>query len=205
MKANPIANEESLRVQREKKKNIGSESEKAELFFIFSRPLASVLCLIVPSFCFWGTTMEIKLMICFSCVILTINFQWLKILLVTLLFFIVEYIFLKQFVKLLMVKYTYLLCYLLTYSYCYCRKSCDRTKRWLCFIASPHMIKEHPETLPKSPRKRKEVISALTNKFKLRIKPTQSKVGRPKSELTKSEKEWLKNVLTNPILHMSPR
>ena len=115
MKANPIANEESLRVQREKKKNIGSESEKAELFFIFSRPLASVLCLIVPSFCFWGTTMEIKLMICFSCVILTINFQWLKILLVTLLFFIVEYIFLKQFVKLLMVKYTYLLCYLLTY------------------------------------------------------------------------------------------
>ena len=53
--------------------------------------------------------MEIKLIICFSCVIPTINFQRLKILLVTLLFFIVEYIFLKQFVKLLMVKYTYLL------------------------------------------------------------------------------------------------
>ena len=51
--------------------------------------------------------MEIKLIICFSCVIPTINFQRLKILLVTLLFFIVEYIFLKQFVKLLMVKYTY--------------------------------------------------------------------------------------------------
>ena len=39
----------------------------------------------------------------------TINFQRLKMLLVTLLFFIFEYIFLKQFVKLLMVKYTYLL------------------------------------------------------------------------------------------------
>ena len=51
------------------------------------------------------------------------------------------------------------------------------------------------KTLPKSPRKRKKVISALTNKFKLRIKPTQSKAGRPKNELTESEKEWLKNVL----------
>ena len=38
-----------------------------------------------------------------------INFQQLKILLVTLLFFIVEYIFFKQFVKLMMVKYTYIL------------------------------------------------------------------------------------------------
>ena len=55
--------------------------------------------------------MEIKLIICFSCVIPTINFQRLKILLVTLLFFIVEYIFLKQFVKLL----NYLLTYLLTF------------------------------------------------------------------------------------------
>ena len=51
--------------------------------------------------------------ISFSCVIPTINFQRLKILLVTLLFFIVEYIFLKQFVKLLMVRYTYLLNYVL--------------------------------------------------------------------------------------------
>ena len=47
--------------------------------------------------------------ISFSCVIPTINFQRLKMLLVTLLFFILEYIFFKQFVKLLMVKYTYLL------------------------------------------------------------------------------------------------
>ena len=38
-----------------------------------------------------------------------INFRQLKILLVTLLFFIVDYIFLKQFVKLLMVKCTYIL------------------------------------------------------------------------------------------------
>ena len=52
--------------------------------------------------------MEVKLIICFSCVIPTMNFQQLKILLVTLLFFIVQYMFLKQFVKLLMVKYTYL-------------------------------------------------------------------------------------------------
>ena len=43
--------------------------------------------------------MEIKLISFFSCVIPTINF--------TLLFFIVKYIFLKQFIKLLIVKYTY--------------------------------------------------------------------------------------------------
>ena len=59
--------------------------------------------------------MEIKLIICFSCVIPTINFQRLKILLVTLLFFIVEYIFLKQFVKLLNCLLTHLVTYLLTY------------------------------------------------------------------------------------------
>ena len=53
--------------------------------------------------------MEIKLIICFSCVIPTINFQRLKILLVTVLFIIVEYVFLNQFVKLLMLKYTHLL------------------------------------------------------------------------------------------------
>ena len=53
--------------------------------------------------------MKIKLITCFSCVIRTIYFQRLNILLVTLLFFIVDYIFLKQFIKLLMVKYTYLL------------------------------------------------------------------------------------------------
>ena len=59
-------------------------------------------------------------------------------------------------------------------------------------------IQKVAKTLPKSPRKRKEVISALTNKFKLRIKPTQSKAGRPKNELTESEKEWLKNFLDKP-------
>ena len=53
--------------------------------------------------------MEINFIICFFCVIPPINFQRLRILLVTLLFFIVEYIFFKQFVKLLMAKYTYVL------------------------------------------------------------------------------------------------
>ena len=51
-----------------------------------------------------------KFINCFSCVIPTINFQRLKILLVSLMFVFVEYIFLKQFVKSLMVKLlTYLL------------------------------------------------------------------------------------------------
>ena len=42
-------------------------------------------------------------------------------------------------------------------------------------------IQKVTKTLPKSPRKRTEVISALANKLKLRIKPTQSKAGRPKN------------------------
>ena len=59
-------------------------------------------------------------------------------------------------------------------------------------------IQKVAKTLPKSPRKHKKVISALINKFKLRIKPTQSKARRPKNELTESEKEWLKNFLDKP-------
>ena len=50
-------------------------------------------------------------------------------------------------------------------------------------------IQKVAKTLPKSPRKRKEVTSALANKFKLRIKPTQSKAGRPKNDLIETEKK----------------
>ena len=42
-------------------------------------------------------------------------------------------------------------------------------------------IQKVAKTPPKSPRKCKEVISALANKFKLRINPIQSKAGRPKT------------------------
>ena len=66
-------------------------------------------------------------------------------------------------------------------------------------------IQKATKTLPKTPRKRKEVISTLANKFKLRVKPTQSKAGRPKNELTESEKQWLKNFLDKPnITYVTP-
>ena len=66
-------------------------------------------------------------------------------------------------------------------------------------------IQKVAKTLPKSPRKHKEFISALANKFKLRIKPTQSKPGRPKNELTESKKEWLKNFFdTSDITYVTP-
>ena len=66
-------------------------------------------------------------------------------------------------------------------------------------------IQKVAKTLPKSPRKRKEVISALANKLKLHIKPTQSKAGRPKNELTESEKEWLKTFLDKfDITYVTP-
>ena len=39
----------------------------------------------------------------------------------------------------------------------------------------------------------------------LRIKPTQSKTGRPKNELIESEKEWLKSFLDKPdITYVTP-
>ena len=45
----------------------------------------------------------------------------------------------------------------------------------------------------------------MENKFKLRIKLPQSKAGRPKNELTESEKERLKNVLDKPyITYVTP-
>ena len=44
----------------------------------------------------------------------------------------------------------------------------------------------------------------MANKFKLRIRLTLSKAGRPKNELTESEKEWLKNVLDKPNINVSP-
>ena len=53
-------------------------------------------------------------------------------------------------------------------------------------------IQKVAKTPPKSPRKHKEVISALANKFKLCIMPTQSKVGRPKNELNEREKNGSK-------------
>ena len=66
-------------------------------------------------------------------------------------------------------------------------------------------IQKVAETLPKIPRKHKEVISASATKFKLRIKPTQLKAGRPKNEMTESEKEWLKNLLDKPdITYVTP-
>ena len=66
-------------------------------------------------------------------------------------------------------------------------------------------IQKVAKTLPKSPRKYKEVISTLANKFKLRIKPTLLKTGRAKIELTESEKEWLKNVLDkSDIAYVTP-
>ena len=43
-----------------------------------------------------------------------------------------------------------------------------------------NIIQKVAKTLLKRPRKCKEVISALANKFKPRIKPTQSKAWRPK-------------------------
>ena len=68
---------------------------------------------------------------------------------------------------------------------------------WQAYIRL-ESIQKVPKTLPKSPRKYREAISALANKLKLRIKPTQSKAERPKNELTEIEKEWLKNFYVAP-------
>ena len=45
-------------------------------------------------------------------------------------------------------------------------------------------VQKVAKTLPKSPGKSGEVISALENRFKQPIKSKQSKAGRPKNQLT---------------------
>ena len=47
------------------------------------------------------------------------------------------------------------------------------------------------QALPKSPRKRNEIIGSLVNKFHLRVAFVPKKAGRKRNDLTEEEKKWL--------------
>ena len=50
--------------------------------------------------------------------------------------------------------------------------------------------------LPKSPRKKTEIVTALVEKFELRVKPIENaNLGRPKIELSDAQNKWLLNFL----------
>ena len=53
--------------------------------------------------------------------------------------------------------------------------------------------------LPKSPRKKVEIVKILAKEFKLKIKyDNQPKVGRPKNNLADDEVEWLSVFFERP-------
>ena len=58
-------------------------------------------------------------------------------------------------------------------------------------------IKEVEKSLPKSPRRKKEVIKSLASKFNVKVKLAQ-KVGRKKNELPEQENQWLVEFLNRP-------
>ena len=61
-------------------------------------------------------------------------------------------------------------------------------------------IKKVEDALPKSPHKRKEVVSTLAKKNQLRIEV--NKRGRPQKNHTEEQKQWLRKVLDSPDLSM---
>ena len=61
-------------------------------------------------------------------------------------------------------------------------------------------IKKVEDALPKSPHKRKEVVSALAKMQQLRIEV--NKGGRPEINLTEEQKRWLRKALDRPYLSM---
>ena len=56
-------------------------------------------------------------------------------------------------------------------------------------------LKRADNALPKSPHKRKEIVSSLATKYQLRIQYTKNKRGRKREDLTEEQKEWLINAL----------
>ena len=54
------------------------------------------------------------------------------------------------------------------------------------------------QALPKSPRKRNEIIGSLVNKFHLRVAFAPKKAGRKRIDLTEEERKWLIEFLDRP-------
>ena len=59
-------------------------------------------------------------------------------------------------------------------------------------------LKKVGDALPKSPRKRSEIVQSLSKKFNLRINLATKKLGRPVNELSADEIEWLLEFMERP-------
>ena len=59
-------------------------------------------------------------------------------------------------------------------------------------------LKKACDALPKSPRKRSEIVQDLTKKFNLRINVAAKKPGRPVNEFSADEIEWLLEFMERP-------
>ena len=58
-------------------------------------------------------------------------------------------------------------------------------------------IKKSEKALPFSPRKKKDVISGLAERYKLRIKYVERR-GRKAHTLTEEQQKWLNDAFVNP-------
>ena len=66
-------------------------------------------------------------------------------------------------------------------------------------------LKKACNALPKSPRKRWEIVQSLSKKFNLRINLATKKPGRPVNELSADEIEWLLEFMERPnVTYTSP-
>ena len=70
-----------------------------------------------------------------------------------------------------------------------------RFSLWSTHLRSMRKVER---ALPKSARKRDNVVSSLAKKFQLRIMPQTNNIGRPKQELETDEKSWLLDFLDRP-------
>ena len=57
--------------------------------------------------------------------------------------------------------------------------------------AKARSISRAEKALPKSPRKKNEILGSLAKKYKLRIVMNKKKTGRRATELTEEEKQWI--------------
>ena len=57
--------------------------------------------------------------------------------------------------------------------------------------AKARSISRAEKALPKSPRKKNEILGSLAKKYKLRIVMNKKKTGRKATELTEEEKQWI--------------
>ena len=74
-----------------------------------------------------------------------------------------------------------------------------------CALTRKRSLKKVVKVLPKSSKKRTEIVKSLASKFDLRIKLDHKKLGRPEDALSDEEETWLSKFLDRPgITYTNP-